>query len=443
MDTAFNFTKRQIESIENPSNRKVYRDKGGASSVQGLCLYVSPNGKKVFRFEKKVLGKNIKVTLGNFPQITIEQARQLATTQAQVIAAGGNPNQQKKEQRELTVLTFDDLFEIYIASFELDIKSEQRRTNSLESNKRIYRQHIKPVIGQLNAETYTKAEARTMLNRLFSKTSYSIHNHALSILKSMYNRADMESSPFSTLKKIDESVFRRERTLSKDELDKLLWSLDQEEDIFRDCVLMLLFTGQRKSNVLSMRWDEIDHQTKVWTIPLEKIKTKKPHVVPLSNLAMEVLERRSANAESGEQFVFPSTRSKCGHITSKSGVGGFWHRITERAGLYVPDDPKKHLRIHDLRRTLATNQVSTGGSLQATSKLLGHSNIGITNNVYAHLSIKNVRDELEQTTAYMFGKGENSALEGIKKKIDSLSIEDKRLLLNDLIAQVSMLESNR
>jgi integrase len=252
----------------------------------------------------------------------------------------------------------------------------------------------------------------------------------------MYNRADLEVNPFQTIPKIDEAPFRRERTLSKAELLALFDSIDQEEDIYKDCVMMLLLTGQRKTNVLSMRWDEINYETKAWVIPLDKIKTKKAHVVPLSQEAMAILQRRSDNAEQGEVYVFPSPRSKTGYIADKSGIGGFWHRITKRAGLYDPHDPKKHLRIHDLRRTLATYNVSFGGSLQATSKLLGHSNISVTHDVYAHLSIENVRTELEHTTQVMLGSPQRSKLDTLKHEISGLDDESKRDLLSFLQSEL-------
>ncbi|MDE5178903.1 tyrosine-type recombinase/integrase [Vibrio fluvialis] len=182
---------------------------------------------------------------------------------------------------------------------------------------------------------------------------------------------------------------------------------------------------------------EINRGNKTWSIPTSKIKNKKPHVVPLSSDAMAILERRSLSAPQGEEFVFPSSRSESGHITDKSGKGGFWRRITERAGLYS-SDPEKNLQVHDLRRTLATYQVSSGGSLQATSKLLGHSNVSITSDVYAHLSVDNVRQALEQTTDFMLQKSKPSAsaLEQAKNQISLLSTRDKQELLAYLTSEL-------
>ncbi|QIA63557.1 tyrosine-type recombinase/integrase [Vibrio astriarenae] len=426
MDTGFNFTKRALESIEKPKRRTTYRDVGSSKSVQGLVLDALVSGAKVFRYQRKVNGKNIKVKLGEFPTTTVEQAREMARSTATDLANGINPNQQKREARESQ--TFDDLFDIYVASFELDIKAKKRRASSLKSSKTLYRLHLKAELGKKTINDFDAEKARTFMQGIFTKNGYSKHNHSLTLLKSMFNRAYVEFNPFAKISKVDESLFRRERTLSKEELGQFFNSLSQEKQIYQDCIFLLLLTGQRKSMVLSMRWQEIDLDNRRWVIPASKNKSKKAHSVPLPHEAMKILTRRSNEAQLNQEFVFPSARSHVGHITDKSGKGGFWQRVTDRIGMYAPDNQEKHLTVHDLRRTLATYQVTSGGSIQATSKLLGHSNISITNDVYAHLSDDSVRETLENTVSYMLGDSLQTKLGRIKQDIDSLPIEAKQEL---------------
>ncbi|MFA0447848.1 tyrosine-type recombinase/integrase [Vibrio breoganii] len=417
MNTEFNFTKRTLDNLPNPIKRTRFRDSGGSASVAGLGLDVSPTGKKTFRYEKKVNGKNIKVTLGKYPDITVEQARNLAKEKAQKIADGVNPNEEKRKQREST--NFDALFDIYTATLKLDIRAKVRRPRSLEQSATLYRLHINPIIGKNSITNFNRQDAKTFLNGLLAKKGYSLHNHALTLLKSMYNRAEMEVNPFKDIKKIDEALHRRTRTLSSEELDRLLEALNYEDQIYRDFVLVLLFTGQRKSNVISMQWNQVNFETKAWTIPSQNTKNKKLHVVPLSPPVMGLLTNRKNIANNSESFVFPSERSSSGHISDKGGKGGFWRRIIERADLYDSQSKDNNFRMHDLRRTLATNIANNGGSIQAISKLLGHSNIAITSDVYAHLAIDNVRTELESTTLGMLSE------KGLpNKRIDLVKIKD-------------------
>jgi integrase len=252
-------------------------------------------------------------------------------------------------------------------------------------------------IGTVRVINFTNQFVKQLLFNLLQDKGYSIHNHTLTLLKSMYNRAGLDCAIFSGITKVDESQFCRERVLSRSELEIFMRSVEQEKPIYQDCVLTLLFTDQRKASVLSMRWKDIDIENCYGKISRKSSKNKKRASVPLVKPVLAMLKRRASEAKPGEEFVFPSNHSKSGHITDKSGEGGFWHRITSRAGFYCPGNEEVHLTIHDLRRTIASYNVRRGGSLQTTSRLLGHSNISITDQVYAHLDVDDVRVELEKT----------------------------------------------
>lgn len=394
MEKKISFTKTALLNITNVEKRTRIADQGNAQSVNGLFLYVQPSGHKTFYFRRRLNSKYVEVKIGGFPSITVDNARRRAKELAVDFDQGINPNDKKKEAREAQII--DDLFDNYQALFELDVKAGVRRQRSLGGYERLYRLHVKPELGTKLIQDFDKKAAKVFLQKILSKKGYSMHNHCLTLLKSMFNRADLPN-PLLGLSKIDEAVHRRERVLSKDEIQRLFSAMEEENQIYQDVVMLLLLTGQRKACVLSMEWKEINHEQKLWIIPVSKIKSKKPHVVPLSEATMRILIRRSNEALPNEKHVFPSNTSASGHIAEKTGHSSFWRRITQRAGLYSTNR-EENVRIHDLRRTLATYQVSNGGSLQATSKLLGHSSIAITNDVYAHLAVDVVRSELERTT---------------------------------------------
>lgn len=216
---------------------------------------------------------------------------------------------------------------------------------------------------------------------------------------------------------------KRERILNQHEVRALLESLEFEPPLYRDVVMLLLLTGQRKSCVFSMEWREIDHQRGVWIIPNSEIKSKKPHAVPFTK---EVVQ--------GDKYVFPAERSHSGHITENAGKGCFWYRITERAGLRSPEKSatakEDNVTIHDLRRTIASWSVMRGGNIQTTSKLLGHSDISITASTYAHLDVENVRAELGITTAHLLGTYvQESKAEQLIMEIGELTLEARKELI--------------
>lgn len=178
----------------------------------------------------------------------------------------------------------------------------------------------------------------------------------------------------------------RDRFLQPEELSKFFAAVQFEsnKDI-RDYVLISLYTGARRSNVISMRWQDISLEHQIWRIP--QTKNDEPVIVPLIKEAVEILKARF---NENNEYVF-SSDSKSGHlIDPKKG----WKRILETAGI-------TNLRLHDLRRTLGSWQAITGSSTLIIGKALGHKSQKATE-VYARLNIEPVRKSLETATKAMF-----------------------------------------
>lgn len=109
----------------------------------------------------------------------------------------------------------------------MDVKAGVRRQSSLNGSERLYRLHIKPILGNKPIDQFDKKAAKAFLQKILSARGYSLHNHCLTLLKSMFNRADLPN-PLLGLSKIDEAVHRRERVLSREELQRLFSAMEQE-----------------------------------------------------------------------------------------------------------------------------------------------------------------------------------------------------------------------
>jgi hypothetical protein len=114
-------------------------------SVLGLVLEVQPNGKKIFRFRRKLLGKNHNIKIGEFPVFSIENARKVARNLSIELQQGMDPNNDKREKRESWIL--NEVFEVYCESFQENILKGERRESSLNGYKTLYRIHLEPKIG--------------------------------------------------------------------------------------------------------------------------------------------------------------------------------------------------------------------------------------------------------------------------------------------------------
>jgi integrase len=162
----------------------------------------------------------------------------------------------------------------------------------------------------------------------------------------------------------------RERTIERGEAPKFFKQLANEphRDL-RDFVLLALSIGARRGSILSMRWDQIDWQRGLWTIPNPKSRKKnaKPHILPLTKFAVAVLKARA----DGSEWVFPG-KKKERHLTT---IKKPWARFLKRTGI-------GNLRIHDLRRTLATAEGDTGASTELIQKTLGHTEDSAATRIY-------------------------------------------------------------
>ncbi|MBP7075352.1 MAG: site-specific integrase, partial [Rhabdochlamydiaceae bacterium] len=214
-------------------------------------------------------------------------------------------------------------------------------------------------------------------------------NRLLARIHIIYNKAiewGWEGvNPAQGIKKFKEKS--RDRFLHPDELPRFFASLDEEpNDTIRDYIYVSLFTGVRRSNVLAMRWEEIQFERREWLVP--ETKNGEHLRVHLIETVIDILKSR-LQTYGNREWVFEGS-GKTGHLMEpKAG----WKRILEKAGI-------KDLRLHDLRRTLGSWQAATGANSYMIGHSLGHKSPQSTA-VYARLNLDPVRDSVEKATQAM------------------------------------------
>lgn len=184
----------------------------------------------------------------------------------------------------------------------------------------------------------------------------------------------------------------RTRRLSAAELPGFFQAVAEEPSTtVRDFVLLALFTGVRKSNLLAMRWEHLSLESGIWTIPSTQSKTGVELTVGLISFAIEILAARRQAVDG--PWVFPGNNSVGHMLQPESG----WRRILARAGL-------ADLRMHDLRRSLASFQIDTGAPLEVIQKTLGHGNKSTTE-IYARMAMDPVLASMEKAVRAMLSEG--------------------------------------
>ena len=224
-------------------------------------------------------------------------------------------------------------------------------------------------------------------------TEFIFANRVFELLRVVFNKMIewklfLGSNPCVGIQKFKEQT--RSRFVTGEELPGFFEALAEVEyESFKDFVLLLLMTGARRKNVLSMRWAEIDFDATLWTVPDVFSKNGEMLTIPLTSIALAVLEKRKSN---GSEFVFPAD-SRTGYMSPPKK---HWVALLHKAGL-------ENLRLHDLRRSMGSWQAMTGSSLVIIGRSLGHKSIEATQ-IYARLQVDPVRESMERAAQAMFLK---------------------------------------
>jgi len=383
MTKKFNFTKAEIDALPLPQKGK--RDTYHDTKVNGLHLRISSTGIKTFSVFKRIRGGNPeRITLGRYPDMAIDQARRKTMEINLVIADGRNPAEAKRKLK--SELLFSELFEEYLQRHSKPKKKTW--TEDLEK----YKNHIEKPLGKRKLSEIDRA-AISLIHSNITKAGHTIAaNRILALISSVFGWAISaglwENNPAIGIRRNKERS--RDRFIQSDELPRFFQALSEEpNETIRDYILISLLTGARKSNVCSMKWQDINFERAEWRI--EATKNDTPQTVTLSPEAIEVLQNRKG--ENDSEFVFPGI-GKSGHLQEpKKG----WKRILKCASI-------KDLRLHDLRRTLGSWQAKTGASLAIIGKSLNHKNQNTTA-IYARLDLDPVRDSVNTATSAMLAAG--------------------------------------
>jgi integrase len=385
------FTDAQLKGLKPSNKRRILYEDGG----KGFGIRVEPSGRKSFflefRFGEGKERRNRIITIGQFPRVTLTKARSIAGQYLDEIEQGTDPatTKQTKKITNRNALTVNDLVEEYIEKWA-KVKKKER---SWKEDGRLLKKDITPVMGRKKAKDIRRRDIVLLLDEIVERGAVIIANRVLAVTRKMFNfavgRDIIDASPCVQIPAPSKEN-RRERNLSEDEI-KVFWDKLDDAKISKEIKLalkFLLITGQRKSEVIEAEWKEFDFKTKWWTIPAKKAKNKQTHRVPLTPMAIEILnEVRQVTGE--YQFVFASPvgatkRNPRKQVGSSPILGSSVdHALRDN----LTDDPKtnrinifklNHFTPHDLRRTAASMMTRAGVQRLTVKKILNHADREIT-----------------------------------------------------------------
>lgn len=369
------FTKPNLLALDPPEKSRIYLYD---EKTPSLAICVTATGHKAFYFYRKVSGIPKRLKLGNFPEVTIEQARKLAIKAAGEIADGKDPHASRQLKRG--EMTLGDLFDWFM---EYHAKIHKASWKEDEANFRRYLSHWR----NRKLSSIERTDVITLHDKVGKKGKIAA-NRTLALLKTIFSKAEDDHpnwsgpSPAARVKKFPEKP--RERYLHPDEMEAFFKALNEEQhDGFKLGFMIAILTGIRRSNIFGMRWEQLHLKRRTWEIP--KTKNSESQTVALVDHVVDLLLAHQKGA-GDSPWVFPSF-GKTGHLVEPKGA---WKRIVARSGL-------SNLRIHDLRRTLGSWQASAGFSDLIIGKTLGQKSPEATR-IYARLNLAPVRAALETVT---------------------------------------------
>jgi integrase len=402
-------SKRLIDALRPSSEGEV---RVWDSEVKGFVIRVFPGGRKSFGVKYRIGSRQRWFTIGNVGDPwTVEEARERAKKVIRGAEDGVDLQTVKEERR--TALTIDDVIARYLQ--EGPRSKPEKRASSWRHDTSRLRRHVSPLLGRRPAsELSFKDVERLQADIVAGKTAAStkgkkrgvarvrggttIAGGVVRTLAAMMSWALRDglvaSNPCVGVKRI--APPKRERYLNWQEVRTLLSAADalaQEGAIprsFADAVLLLALTGARRSEILELRWSEVDLDRARIILPRHRSKTGEK-AITLNQASVAVLRRQP---RTDQDHVFPG-RGGMGPLV---GVSKRWELVRARAGL--PD-----LHMHDLRHTFASFAVANGASLFLVGKALGHTQATTTER-YAHLADDPVRAVAESVAQQILGRPE-------------------------------------
>lgn len=279
----------------------------------GLFLLVKTSGKKLWRFRYQRPGScsRTNLSLGSYPALTLAAARQIRDQHLTTLAQGTDPQQQLEQASEQRQIELDSIFSTVAANW-FQIKS---RSVTEDYAKDIWRSLDKDVFPAMGAIPVQEIKARTIVEALESikargalETVRRLVQRINEIMIYAVNTGLIDANPASGVGMAFEKPKKQNMpTLRPEELPKLMRALVMSNlSVTTRCLLeWQLLTIVRPSEASGARWVEIDLDAKRWTIPAERMKAKREHIVPLSSQALDILHVMKP-ISGHREFIFPS-----------------------------------------------------------------------------------------------------------------------------------------
>ncbi|MFP6754142.1 MAG: integrase family protein, partial [Alphaproteobacteria bacterium] len=317
------------------------------NSVPGFGLRVTPKGTRSWSLRYRFAGKQKRISLGTYPAYSLSEARTLAReTRVKLEKGHGYIRSRRSEPR------VNEALDLFIEKYAKPRNRTWRETASR------FDQYVRPPLGGMHLSAIRQADVQSILDQIIDANKPIAANRLHANLRKFFRWClSQQLTDFNPAENIAKPAKERsrDRVLNDAEIKKIWRACDTMGWPFGPLVQILLITGVRRNEARSMRWTQIDGSK--WTVPAEITKSDRLHEVPLPRLGLYVL----SNCREADDLVFSTTG-----VTPFSGFTKAKRRLDDMSGT-------SEWRLHDLRRTVASNMARLEVAPHVVERILNHS----------------------------------------------------------------------
>lgn len=279
------------------------------TKIAGFGLRVMPSGVKSYIFQYRIGGRGApsrRYTIGRHGSLTPDQARKIASDLAAKVAAGIDPleadraalkakaDQKAREAAEARKLE-ELAFSAYVEHFLTHGLKTALRERTRQGYEIALRRHAVPVLGDTPLPEIGAKDVQRVLDSI-PASQPSVRRIVFAVLRLLFKfaaspkRADISASPLAGVE-APEAPKHRKRVLKEEELRLALRAIEATPAPFGPLFALLFATGQRREEVAGLKWSELDRKTETWTLPADRAKNDKEHIVPLNRRAIAALDQ--------------------------------------------------------------------------------------------------------------------------------------------------------
>ncbi|BET60628.1 tyrosine-type recombinase/integrase [Yersinia pseudotuberculosis] len=356
----------------------------------GMYLLVKPNGSKYWRLKYRFVGKEKMLSIGVYPDVSLADARQKRDEARKVLAAGGDPGEVKKADKLAQKLSSENTFEAIAREWhkhKADRWSLRYRDEIIDT----FEKDIFPYLGRRPIaeikpmellETLRRLEKRGALEKMrkVRQRCGEVFRYAIVTGRAEYNPAPDLATALATPKKTHFPF------LTAEELPYFIRDLAGYTGsvITKTATQIIMQTGVRTQELRFARWEDIDFEKRLWEIPSEVIKMKRPHIVPLSEQVVELFQ--SLKPITGMYPLVFIGRNDRAKPISKESV----NQVIELLGY------KGRLTGHGFRHTMSTILHEQGFNSAWIETQLAHVDKNAIRGTYNHAHYLEGRREMMQ-----------------------------------------------